>query len=324
MTVPLRLYSWPRWPYRGLDFYREEDAPLFRERTTDIKKCAQMLLRFGVKFLVLQGSSGAGKSSFLHAGLIPYLKEIEDWPCTFLNTRDPVIRCTSDPLPELVKALLASLKCNKVTCGNSSVQSFIEDAPDVSLDVRNKVAGRLETFAGSRNELAYELVDVLELICCDLSDRLILIFDQAENVLTRGTGEHGTESEEAAALFEFLRLVYTRNIDVRIIVSLRTEYYGRVGDDENIAHKQHGDSTRSGGGEPYLLCPLRDKAALLRAILTPIHATDERGRSVYNFSYEKGVAESIVDDVLAFQSHGAVTPLLQVICATLYGNLGRR
>ena len=71
-TLPIAA-QWPKYPYRGLDFYRETDALLFRERDRDVDECAAILLRFGVKILLLQGSSGSGKSSFLRAGLLPRL-----------------------------------------------------------------------------------------------------------------------------------------------------------------------------------------------------------------------------------------------------------
>jgi hypothetical protein len=35
-TLPVAA-SWPKYPYRGLDFYRETDARLFRERDRDIQ-----------------------------------------------------------------------------------------------------------------------------------------------------------------------------------------------------------------------------------------------------------------------------------------------
>jgi hypothetical protein len=52
-TLPIAT-QWPRFPYRGLDFYREADAPLFRERDKDVEECATILLGFGVKILPRQ------------------------------------------------------------------------------------------------------------------------------------------------------------------------------------------------------------------------------------------------------------------------------
>src|SRR5262245_42549777 len=90
-------------PYRGLNFYREEDAKLFHGRGNDVRDCTALLLGFGVKLLLLQGSSGSGKSSFLRAGLIPHLKsglgegDLSRHRAFFLSTNGGVIRCTADP-----------------------------------------------------------------------------------------------------------------------------------------------------------------------------------------------------------------------------------
>ena len=107
-TIPVAA-RWPKHPYRGLDFYRETDALLFCERDADIRECSSILLGFGVKILLLQGSSGSGKSSFLRAGLIPELQRSEQRNF-FLKGRDSVIRCTSDPLPEIAQSVLSTLK----------------------------------------------------------------------------------------------------------------------------------------------------------------------------------------------------------------------
>ena len=42
-TVSIAV-DWPKRPYRGLDFYRESDARLFRERDKDMRECADILL----------------------------------------------------------------------------------------------------------------------------------------------------------------------------------------------------------------------------------------------------------------------------------------
>ena len=74
-------------PYRGLDFFRENEAPLFVEREKEIDECAQLLTGFGIKILLLQGTSGSGKSSFLRAGLVPRLKVVGSEKGT--NLRNP-------------------------------------------------------------------------------------------------------------------------------------------------------------------------------------------------------------------------------------------
>jgi hypothetical protein len=304
---------WPKHPYRGLDFYGEGEARLFRERDAEIRECANILLGFGVKILLLQGSSGSGKSSFLRAGLIPYLRRTE--PRNFvLNGKDSVIRCTSDPLPEIARSLVDALGSSE--SWPEPVQretgwggeALVEEA--VCSEVRRTVT---EAISGPRDQLANALASALLAICGELPGKLILVLDQAEEVLTRvSSGGAG------AAFFRFLEEIYLRNIDARLVVALRTEYYGRFRDELRISDDRLSNRPRSGGVEPYLLRPLREKRALFRIVEAPTLATAEDGASVYKFEFEPGLVERIVDDLLETFPHASVTPALQVVCSTLY------
>src|SRR5271166_1652307 len=285
-TLPFAA-QWPKHPYRGLDFYRETDALLFRERDRDVDECAAILLGFGVKILLLQGSSGSGKSSFLRAGLIPHLKRGQR-RSFFLNGRDSVIRCTTDPLPEIARSLVDTLKN-----GDTSTETPYEGSKWGGEDLAEAAVchnvGRVieQALPGPREGLAEVLVEALVEVCGDLSGKLILVLDQAEEVLTRAPGERSGD-EAAMAFFRFLEAVYLRNVDMRVVVALRTEYYGRFRDELRISDDRLGKRPRSGGVEPYLLRPLRDKTALRGIIDAPALAWREGGTSVYDFAFEPG------------------------------------
>ena len=59
-------------PYPGLLAYGEDDASLFAGRDDDILACLERLEHHSV--LVVSGASGSGKSSLVHAGLVPALR----------------------------------------------------------------------------------------------------------------------------------------------------------------------------------------------------------------------------------------------------------
>lgn len=59
-------------PYRGLEPFRESDAPLFFGREAIVEQMKEMVER---RFLAVIGPSGSGKSSAVRAGLIPALKD---------------------------------------------------------------------------------------------------------------------------------------------------------------------------------------------------------------------------------------------------------
>jgi hypothetical protein len=299
-------------PYLGLDYFRAEDAALFFERDDDTGRCAHNLMGFGVKILILQGSSGAGKSSFLRAGLIPYLKHKEKCPVYFLDDADgDVIRCTSDPMKWIGSAVLeASRK------GIAMEQAAGGDAPG-EMAAPSVPAPDDAIFKAPRSALAELALDTLECLCNEVPGHLVLVLDQAEEVLTQKDNELNNES--TAAFFYFLSEIYIRNIDLRIIIALRTEYYGRFRDELDIRDDRLSTRPRQGGVAPYLLRPIRDRGALIRIATAP--ASGEAAR-IYNYAFDPVAAERIVDDILRQEKHGSVTPLLQAVCAVLYDDLG--
>jgi hypothetical protein len=318
-TLPIAT-RWPKHPYRGLDFYHETDTRLFRERDRDIQQCSDIILGFGVKILLLQGSSGSGKSSFLHAGLIPHLKGSER-RSFFLSGRDSVIRCTSDPLPGIARVLVDTLKNGDSPAGVANLETVWSGDALVEAAVCEKVCRTVEpAISGPREQLADALVNGFIDVCADLPGKLILVLDQAEEVLTRTKGGRAND-EASTAFFRFLEDIYLRNVDARLVVALRTEYYGWFRDELRISDDRLSKRPRSGGVEPYLLRPLRDKSALLHVIEAPSSARKEDGTSVYNFEFEQGLTERIVDDLLDTFRHAAVTPALQVVCSSLYARL---
>jgi hypothetical protein len=318
-TIPI-IAHWPKHPYRGLDFYRETDELLFHERETDVRECADIILGFGVKILLLQGSSGSGKSSFLRAGLIPHLKR-ETRRNFFLNHRDAVIRCTSDPLPEIARSLIGALDNRKIFAESVGQAGEWDGETLVEAALRREVCGVLQrAMAASRERLAEVVVDALVKVCSDLPGKLVLVLDQAEEVLTRTPGETAGD-EAAAAFFHFLEDVYLRNVDARLVVALRTEYYGRFRDELRISDDRLGKRPRSGGIDSYLLGPLRETNTLARVVEAPTLACDDAGVAVYGFAFEPALIEKIVDDLVQEFPHAAITPALQVVCASLYERL---
>ena len=66
------LQTLPSKPYRGLRYYTEKDDAIFAGRDRDATQCSHALRR--ARIIILHGSTGCGKSSFLRAALKPTLE----------------------------------------------------------------------------------------------------------------------------------------------------------------------------------------------------------------------------------------------------------
>ncbi|MFM9104951.1 MAG: toll/interleukin-1 receptor domain-containing protein, partial [Cyanobium sp.] len=108
-------FPWPplsdpsRSPFPGLMVFEEEDAPVFFGRDNDWRVVIERLntrrVQGGPRLLVIQGSSGSGKSSLLRAGVLPRLRRAgRQWLVL------PVLRPQTRPLESLVQTLALALQ----------------------------------------------------------------------------------------------------------------------------------------------------------------------------------------------------------------------
>jgi len=61
----------PKYPFKGLQWFKKEDAGIFFGREKAIKNFFEKLEKLDNSIFLLYGQSGVGKSSFLNAGIIP-------------------------------------------------------------------------------------------------------------------------------------------------------------------------------------------------------------------------------------------------------------
>jgi WD40 repeat protein/DNA-binding SARP family transcriptional activator len=91
----------PACPYRGLFAFREEDAPFFFGREAFVGRLVETVGEHPLVTVV--GPSGSGKSSVVHAGLLPRLRQGGDWAII-------TFRPGGQPLQALAHALLPLLE----------------------------------------------------------------------------------------------------------------------------------------------------------------------------------------------------------------------
>ena len=150
-------------PYRGLNAFREEDAPLFFGRDRLVDEPEQGLLHkvLTCPLVALVGASGSGKSSVVRAGLLPRLR------------REPPSRGTWDTVvfrPEKYPFFNSALALEAVRNPEASDAAHETDAATL---VRDWSSGDfpLELSPGR----AREALRV---------DRLLVVVDQFEELLT--------------------------------------------------------------------------------------------------------------------------------------------
>ena len=185
-------------PYRGLQFFREEDAAFLFGRDAAIETLYKALQQR--PFIALVGPSGSGKSSVVRAGLCPKLRQerLAPWE---IATLVPGGR----PFHHLAGVLLPLLQT---------------DLREVDrLDETTKLAQKLT--AG-----AIELRDVIQRILEKQAGtrRFLLVVDQWEELYTHGRADGKIAPESSAFIDQLLQATATGPLSV--LLTLRADFMG--------------------------------------------------------------------------------------------------
>jgi formylglycine-generating enzyme required for sulfatase activity/energy-coupling factor transporter ATP-binding protein EcfA2 len=183
-------------PYRGLLYFREEDAPFFFGREAAITQLVSAVQQQNLVAVV--GASGSGKSSVVRAGLVPELRKAHDrvWEIATLVPTDR-------PIHALAVALMLFLEP-----GMTETDRLIEI---------NKLADALL----SRTIKLREVVDRV-LAKQPGTDRLLLVADQWEELFTLCKDDH------ARRCFIDNILEATAATKLSVVLTLRGDFFGRA------------------------------------------------------------------------------------------------
>ncbi len=222
-------------PYRGLSAFSADDAAMFvgREKLVDA-----FVNRLKVQpLLAVVGRSGAGKSSFVHAGVIPAL------PATWRAI-------TLRPGPSPLAALSARLEHAGFTpTMDWSTTGEIEPA---------RSSRRMPTMSGLRDVLANEREAFGRMLRADAAERgpIVVVIDQLEELFTL------CQDEEERRVFAEALASAARSADdpVRVVFTLRDDFLVRT---EQVAALRN----RIGQGLQILTVPASDD--LLRIVIEP-------------------------------------------------------
>lgn len=183
-------------PYRGLLYFREEDAPFFFGREAAIAQLTSAVQQHHLVAVV--GASGSGKSSVVRAGLVPELRKSRDqvWEVV------PLV-----PTDRPVHALAAVL------------MPFLE--PDMTETDRLIEINKLAEALLSRTIKLREVVDRV-LAKQPGTDRLLLIADQWEELFTL------CKDDAARRCFIDNILEATAATKLSAVLTLRGDFFGRA------------------------------------------------------------------------------------------------
>ena len=321
-TAPPRaeLPPLPDRPYRSLQFYDGADRALFTGRDGDVRRFCRLLDAASTRLLVLHGESGVGKSSFLRAGVIPYLEE-EGVGYRFLRDRSakgddgPVLflRATNDLAGQLAGALTQF--CARPFTGKTPAGKALK--VDLPVLLSRHVGGKTDP-ASVRAVLAADpglLGRLLAALAAALPFGVVLVIDQGEEIFTLAREEKDAPNRKLA--LDLLRQSLAVRGDFKVIVGLRTEYYGRLAD---RLRRGLGDAE---GVREYLLTDFSE-VTLAEAIRQPtldhsIPYAKEVPFQKYGFRYADGLPELLAGELIGYTTNrlDSTLPLVQVVCSQL-------
>lgn len=192
---PFRELAPTESPFRGLLPFEERHAQVFFGREAEIEELIERLRTEPIMPVV--GASGVGKSSFIHAGVVPRLKAQTAW--TVISFRPG-----RTPLKALARTLAA------------------RPGPDRGVDEED-LARRI---AASPSLLALRLSS----LAAATRTRVLLVVDQLEEVFT-----NVDDPEERQHFLEAIaRAADNAAEPVRVLFTVRDDFLGRIGRFERL------------------------------------------------------------------------------------------
>ena len=231
-------------PFAGLAAFQESDADRFFGREHEITSLLGKLR--SLPLVALTGSSGAGKSSLVRAGVIPALKRSgEGWEAL-------ITRPGRQPLAALADVLLAvSVRSSEMDTGRG-----ITRGADQVPKEPNAIIARLRTEPGY-------LGITLRTWARARLRRVVLFVDQFEELYTLGA-----DAEERACALACLGAVADDVASpLRVILSVRSDFLDRL-----VEQRAFLDAVNHG----LTFLPPLDRGSLREALIRPVEACDHR------------------------------------------------
>jgi serine/threonine protein kinase/formylglycine-generating enzyme required for sulfatase activity len=205
-------------PYPGLSAFGESQTRFYFGREHEIDEFLERLR--ATPILPIVGPSGSGKSSFLHAGIIPRLRAGERW--TVISFRSGVT-----PLDALARHVVAAMTGNALESDVGLRQQFradVKELRDELLDRPAVLAVRLATLAATHGS------------------RVLVAVDQLEEVFTQCT----SDVERSRFLATLLAAADDVLDPVRVVFTVRDDFFSKIAGLRSLfmLHTLHDDDLR--------------------------------------------------------------------------------
>jgi WD40 repeat protein len=268
-------------PYLGLAAFDEEHARFFFGREDFSKRLLKAVCSDG-GLVGLIGASGSGKSSIVHAGVVPLLRR-----CRPPDETWEVVSFTpgSDPFRRLAGALVPLLQ--RELTGLDSLSAPVELG---------------QKFATGTMPIA----QVIEKITQNgkSAQRLLVIVDQFEELITlasRVDHDKHPPTKVAAAFVKFMLDALRGHTPIKFLLTLRADFYGHVlGLSRELSDQLERAVVNVGPME---------RSELERAIVEPAR--------VVGVGFQQGLVQRLLDD---FGNQPGELPLLEFTLSQLWNN----
>jgi WD40 repeat protein len=213
-------------PYRGLQALREDDAALLHGRDELVAQVLQHIAASSPKVAIAVGNSGVGKSSLVYAGVFASLARqnwINDgangaWPAGLADSRSWLRLAlkpsgkgggSDNPLRELARTFIGQWRDATKADYHADVDAW---------------TARLDGARQPIDELIHASDSWAEAQGLPSPKKYVLYIDQAEELYTR-------VDRRAAEAFSRVLSQAAQHERVRVLMSLRADFYGKLQDD---------------------------------------------------------------------------------------------
>jgi serine/threonine protein kinase/WD40 repeat protein len=196
-------------PFRGLLAFSERHAVHFFGRESEVDAFVERLRERAT--LIVVGSSGAGKSSFVHAGVVPRLKETSSYHVMALRPQSRPLRALAEAVARWASA-----------SGTGPDADTVIDAPKLRSGGHAPAdPDELERRIGEHPEL---LAVVLSELAARSGQRMLLVVDQLEEVVTVAADE----AEKRAFVAAICAAGAQSSEPIRVVMTLRDDFLGKI------------------------------------------------------------------------------------------------